>query len=159
MKKQLVIIGIVALLVSVGLSGCSEQNNNNTNAVTSGDTNLVQLVNYDITTTWAVSVNWQSQYYVEQGFYHNYPSNASLPCYHINGTVKNIAGRMLTSIDVEALLYDVNNVYLGSESPLYSSRIVNLPDTYTKSFSIYFYKYASEYFDNIDHCSFKITAQ
>ena len=27
MKKQLVIIGIIALLVSVGLSGCSTQNN------------------------------------------------------------------------------------------------------------------------------------
>jgi len=46
MKKQLEIIGIVALLVCVGLSGCTQKSNN---SETSQNDNQIQLISYQLT--------------------------------------------------------------------------------------------------------------
>jgi hypothetical protein len=87
MKKTFVFIGIAGLLITLGLSGCTQDNNTKKSQI--------DLISHTITTSW-----WnkdRTQKYVESGFYHNTSidvDNTSL-MYLINGTIKNNVGRYI----------------------------------------------------------------
>jgi hypothetical protein len=149
MRKQLAIIGIISLLVCVGLSGCVLENKTqSSNLYGPQPTTDIQLLNYTVITTWENKE--YTKKYVEPGFYHHIPENASTLslAYVINGTVKNNVGRLVNSVYVNIIFYDANNNELG----LTQSIVPYLPNTYTGAFSATYVN--STYFDKIDHVSF-----
>jgi len=97
MNKYLIVIGIVFLLLSIGLSGCSEQK-----IKILGDTDKVEMVSYKIET---LSSNKEK---LGDGIIHN--SKAAI--YQISGIVKNIANNELKNIWVFARLFDRDYNYL-----------------------------------------------
>jgi hypothetical protein len=148
MKKQLVIIGIVAILVSVALSGCSTEQINQGNGI--------QLINIIISTKWKMEpYTYPIKSYTESGFYHNMPTDAYDCEYIINGTVIN--NGELGSFTITVDLYDINNNLLQNGDYLFTEFIYNLPHSYTKDFSISISEYTSQYFDEVNQINFRIT--
>ena len=148
-KKHLIVLGIAVLLICVGLSGCEESDKNNDVDVT-GDTSEIELLGYNITTTWWVVVYGGSEKYEKSGFYHGYPSDAFNKQYKISGTVKNIAGKTLDKVNITANFYDSNNNFLASKT---DSKNIFI-DTYTWDFEI-ICSSINEYFEEIDHLKFE----
>jgi hypothetical protein len=139
MKKQLVIIGIVTILVSVGLSGCNESQ-------TSGDSSKVQLVDYTVETYgWDYGYQYKK---IGDGFVHNVYDQGR---YVIKGSIKNIAVEMLNTIKITANFYDKNNIFLVSAT----DTIGNLPESYTGDFEV-IYDNSDSYYYDIDHVEFKL---
>jgi hypothetical protein len=140
MKKQLVIIGIVTLLVSVGLSGCNESQS-------LGDTVKVQLLDYTVETYgWDFGYQYKK---IGNGFINDVYDQGE---YIIKGTIKNSAGEMLNTINIKLNFYDENNVFL-----VYTTKILhNLPDTYVQDFEVKLTNNA-QYYYNIDHVEFQFT--
>ena len=100
--KEVAILLIALIVISVGLSGCNEQSGQS-----SGNTDEVELVSY--------SVETQKQYSYEKigdGFIHTEDSYR----YSIIGYVKNIAGKKLDQINVTARFYDSDNEFLHTET-------------------------------------------
>lgn len=149
MKKASMLL-IALMVVSVGLlSGCTQ------NGDVSGDTSKVELVSYDVKTTWRTGTySSDIQNHEQDGFYHDIPSDAYSMKYIITGTVKNIAGKMLNSVKITAKFYDSNDNYLDSESTTKS----NLANSYTWDFTITYYSSSGSYFENIDKVKFEFEA-
>jgi hypothetical protein len=102
--KKIAILLIVLIMVSVGfLSGCNESNE------TKSDTDKVELVSYTVSNTW----------------------DDGKACKTIEGTFKNIAGTLLSTVIVEIMIYDLNNHALNS----YKQVFTDIPNSYTKDFS------------------------
>lgn len=68
----------------------------------------------------------------------------------IEGTAKNTAGKMLSSVGIAVKFYDANNTYLG-ESYYWSNIEHDIPSGYTWSFSV---SYDGKYVKDVDHFSF-----
>jgi hypothetical protein len=145
MKKQLVIIGIIALLVCVGLSGCSEQNNTNTNAYSDS----VQVSNVNVVTTWG----WGTSAGQKSGFYHGYP-DGSLPDYELTGYVKNIADKPIDSIKLQATFKDASGNVLATDTAYVSSLYIGD----SKSFKISVSEMNEPYFDHITDYELEIVS-
>jgi len=141
MKKQLVIIGIIAILVTAGLSGCQETKTDY-KPPTSGDTNEVELLNCTIETYGATSSFPSQIIKLGDGFIHNSTSNYSY--YIIKGTIKNIARYILHRIVITVNFYDENKNYLANESVM----IFELRRTFTDDFEVSYVK-QYPFFDNI----------
>ena len=88
MNNHLIIFGIAVLLLAVGLSGCSETQNENT-----------------------ISDKVSVDYSFIKGSTEDYVSS-----HYVRGTVKNIAGYKLSKIKITANFYDENDIYLKSYS-------------------------------------------
>lgn len=141
MKKQLVIIGTIALLVCGGLSGCQESQTVY-KPPTSGDTDEVELLNCTIETYAAINSSSSQIIKLGDGFIHNSTSNISY--YVIKGTIKNIASYILHNILITVNFYDENESYLANKSV----RIYNLRRTFTDDFEVSYIK-QYPFFENI----------
>ena len=119
MNKGLIIIGIVFLLLSVGLTACIERK-----MEIMGDTDKVEMVNY------TVEVFDKDNKIIGDSF--NHGGNANL--YKIKGTVRNIAGVKLGNTWISLRLHDRNNNYLDSRTFL----IPQLEINNTANFSLIF---------------------
>lgn len=123
------VVGYILVLLIVGFSGCSEKK-------ISGDVDKIELLDYSIETQ-----KYDDGYKkIGDGFIHN--DNASL--YLITGTIKNIAGEMINSVNITAKFYDNKNNYLREENA-YTGSIEN---NYTEGFMIKYY-YNEKYFENV----------
>ena len=69
------------------------------------------------------------------------------------GTVKNIAGKILNQVMIDAKFYDINGIYLSSKS----NSIMNLANKHTCDFEINYCGH-ERYFENVDHMDFEISA-
>lgn len=137
MKKQIVIIGIVAILIIVGLGGCQESQ-------TSGDTNKVQLVDYIVETYYNYGFNTTK---LGDGFVHN---NSHINrVYMIQGTIKNTAGEILNNVVITLNFYDNDNNFLALKT--YTIRY--LSNSGTETFYMIYYD-SESYFDKIDEVKF-----
>lgn len=170
MTKHL-IVAIVVLLLSVGLSGCVETNRNGSippsnedqdkeefttlpdGTKVHGDIDKLEILNYSIVTE--KEVNYRDYQKIADGFV--YSEDASR--YRIYGTAKNIAGKMLpegtwftNNIKITVKFYDNNEVHLVSKT---TTKYTELPDTYTWDFEITYSK--DDYFEYVDHISFEIS--
>ncbi len=102
MKKQLVIIGIVALLVSGGLSGCSSNPNNNStspnNSNNTPPTNLVKTEQNRIIGTWTrpYSASGSQEITLTVTFFSNGTMTASTGIDFNNGQSWELKDGMLT---------------------------------------------------------------
>jgi len=133
MKKQLVILGIVAILVTVGLSGCQESQK-------------VQLISYNVETYYNYSTIRVET--LGEGFIHN--SSYTNRIYMIEGIIKNIAGEMLNNVVITLNFYDKNNNFLASKT--YTIRY--LDNSESENFQVIYYD-SESYFDNIDSVKFE----
>jgi hypothetical protein len=141
MNKQLVIVGIIAILVTAELSGCQESQTDY-KPPTSGDTDVVELLNCTIETYGATSSFSSERTKLGDGFIHN--STYNYTYYVIKGNIKNIARYILHRIEITVNFYDKNNNYLANKSV----KIIELRRTFTDDFEV---SYVKEYpfFDNI----------
>lgn len=167
MKKQLVILGILALLFSVGLGGC---NGNPFDIKNNQVPSQIEILNYSVQTKWSTygELGIIDKDYYEDGFYQDIPSNVSdfHKYYIISGTVKNICDRMIT-IQLNAVYYDGNGVELfkGSDYSIGAnyrgSTIRDLPSGYNRTFSINLLKKTFydlvDYFDEVESFKWAIT--
>lgn len=129
MNKQLIIIGIVILLLTVGLSGCNEKK-----IEIMGDTDKIEMVDYTI------EVFDKDNVKIGDSFNHGGKANS----YKITGTVRNIAGKKLEKTWISLRLHDRDNNYLDSRTYL----IPDLQINNTANFSLIF-TYNPDYFDKI----------
>lgn len=156
MNKQMSIVGVILIILLSGLSGCIEQNNDDTG------NNELEVVSYSIVTE-AYSYNTKANKSIWKSFGEgfkpdNLPEISSgggvyLPeeyykaRYRINVTVKNIADRRLDTISVILNFYDSNDTLLISEQ---IKNYSGLPDGHIWDFE-YEYDYHDDYFERIDH--------
>lgn len=137
MNKKLLIIVIVLLLLSVGLSGC--------NGIDDGAgwaADKVEIVSYSIVT----------YKLVEEKMANGFVYHEDAKFYMVNGTARNIAGKMLDKVTITVKFYDSNNIFLREESvPVY-----DVEDECTWEFEI-IYLSTWDYFEDVDHIEFDIS--
>jgi len=109
MKKQIAIIGIIALLVSGGLSGCTERLSD----TKSGNADKIELVSYSVETEF---------HGMEKA--KDFVNNQNATRYIVNGTLKNIANEDLTNICIIAYFYDNDN-FVNSETDFTNNLAAN----------------------------------
>lgn len=148
MNKKLIIFGVAILLICVRLSGCNETSNNTVE--TSGETDKVELVEYDVKTEWSIRVGDSYEYQTTNGINQNQPQNSEANSINILGKVKNIAGVKLDRIMIKAKFFDSNNNYLDE----YSSYCWNIANSYTDVFEI---RYWGEYVEDVDSFKFEFS--
>jgi len=164
-KKHPIAFGIVIILLVVGLSGCTDF----------GENKEVEIIDYEVTTNWKTGdYVYGITDHVEYGFYHNISDEEVAKgsqgiYYKISGTLKNIAGRKLDKITIDAVFYDIDGVELfdtdNPYQPLYDSGFIgNLPTDYTEDFTIKIYKNLGttsagtcKYFNKVESFSFVIS--
>lgn len=154
-KKQLVLITIILLLLTISLNGCEEKKNNSPFSMFK-TTDNVELIDYSVVTMWETGSIFDDTYkkHCESGFYHGIPENVGEYDieYKINGTVKNNADKLLNSISIKMIFFDVDDNELFTETTSTGS----LPHSYTDSFSVVICKFMEEYFDNVNYISFSL---
>jgi hypothetical protein len=131
------------VILIIVLCGCTKQNGKTTG------NDKVEIVYYSIQTQSHKAVDIGDWIKLADGF--SYTETAER--YFINGTVKNIAGYMLTQINITANFYDSNNIFLQSES----ISIYDIPDANTAAFEISYWN-TTPYFKNVNHMNFNISA-
>lgn len=123
------------------MGGCQTDNER------TGDINKVQLLDYNVETYGGITYNWEK---LGDGFIHN--SSYDHRYYKIQGTIKNIAGDMLNTINIKVKFYDNNDNFLAEKT----ATIHNLTDSNSEDFGVK-YNSSESYFDNIDEVQFEIT--
>jgi len=98
MKKHLVIIGIIALLVCVGLSGCNENKISGSNEI--------EIVSHSMET----KIAYLSKLGINEPGY-----NGVGETHEVTGTIKNIANRNIDTVRVTVRFYDSGNDLLRTE--------------------------------------------
>jgi len=117
---------------------------------TNGETDEIELIDYTIE-TFGGEYGYKPEK-IGDGFIHN--EKALNGYYKITGTIKNIAGRMLSNVTVKVDFYDRNHSYLDSKSEY----ILNLQDADTADFKIICLCFSS-YFEDVDQIEFDISAK
>jgi hypothetical protein len=129
MENHLIISAIVFVLLIIGLCGCIEQE-------ISGDIDKIELLEYSI-----VTKKYEEEYKtIGNGFIHNDESEL----YLINGTVKNIAGEVLISVNITAKFYNNTNNLLTKKT----TYLGGIPKNHSREFAIYYFS-NEEYFKEI----------
>jgi len=148
MNKHLIVSGIVVLLICVGLSGCTQNDD------VSGDIDKVELLNCDIKTKWFTGYTTGTrQEYEENGFYHDAPSDADGLKYVVTGTAKNIASKPIDSCKITATFSDVEGNVLGTTSDYVSDLYMGE----SKNFSISAYSKYLVYFEHVEEYTLSIS--
>ncbi len=137
-KHQLIIGVIIIILLAVGLSGCNELQQGNTD---------IEIVNYSVE-SWN-HILFEEDVKVGDGFIHTGGVNR----YKIRGNVKNNAGKHLDAITIRAKFYDLGGNLLYEEVEIVS----NLPNSYEKEFLFEISGNLISYFENIDSVSLSAT--
>jgi len=142
MKKQLIIVGIIILLITVGLSGCNENSEN------FEDTNNVELVDYLVISYKFGKDAFSPNIKLGDGF--NYKEN--MVGFKVSGTIKNNEGEPLSKIKVIGNFYD-GNKFLGSDETI----IENVPDGETRDFNVFFHNrdFPNDYLLVVDNVQFE----
>lgn len=135
MKKKVIIVIILIFYGIVCISGCEEKKDNGqtSNGLISGNTNLIEVVNHNM--------RKNTTYY-------------SYDVWEVYGTIKNIAGRKLTSIRIMVDFYDSNGNLLNSET----DSLLALENNYTEEFCVIYPDYYKHY-DDVDNYKIKVFAE
>ena len=144
MKKTTTFL-VAILVISVSLlSGCNEKSE------TSGETDKVELVEYDVKTEWIVEVGEQYEYSTTDGFNQNQPQNSVANRIIVTGVVKNIAGEKLGKIIIKTKFFDSNNNYLDE----FSYYCWDVANSYTDEFNII---YSGKFVEDVDSLKFEFS--
>jgi len=120
MKKKLIVTGIVVILITIGLSGCNESGQ------TAGDTDKIELVDYDVETK-SIAVNTYDDYKL------------------VSGTIRNIAGEPIHKVTVSVKFYDSNDNLLHTET----DDVWDIANSYTEYFEVAYW-HTDQYYENVD---------
>ena len=142
-KTTIFLVAILVISVSL-LSGCNEKSE------TSGETDKVELVEYDVKTEWIVEVGEQYEYSTTDGFNQNQPQNSVANRIIVTGVVKNIAGEKLGKIIIKTKFFDSNNNYLDE----FSYYCWDVANSYTADFNII---YSGQYVEDVDSLKFEFS--
>lgn len=148
MKKQMksYVILIVFLIVIVSC-GCTEKNSNNSHI--SGDSDKIQIITYSIETQKHTALDMGDWIKIHDNF--SYSEDAER--YFISGTIKNIAGYMLSRVNITANFFDNTDQFLDSVT----TSIDNLGNMNVSNFEISYWDH-DLFFQNVDHVKFNIIA-
>jgi len=133
MKKQLIIIVIVAILVSVWLSGCNEQS----------VSNEIELLshNMETKTTYLSKVGINEPGYTGVGEVHE-----------VTGIIKNIADRNIDRVSITVSFYDSDNNLLHTETAIVSYLAKGETDNFKADFNVF-----EPYYEQYDHYTISIS--
>lgn len=158
MKIQLVIFGIVALLVCIGLSGCNEQATNENPRIKNSYSNDIKISNVNVVTKVIGdhSGDYGKTLSTESGF--NRGHNRDDPGYVeyvVSGTIQNIGSKIIDRADITVHFYNDKGNFLYDEvTPIYS---LYLGDT--QSFSVILMdSYNMDYFYYVSDYKLEITS-
>jgi len=118
MGKQLMILGIIALLVCIGLSGCNEQS----------VSNEIEIVSHNIETktTFLNKVGINEPGYSGVGEAHE-----------VTGVIKNIADRNIDRVIITVRFYDSDNDLLHTETAIVSYLAKGETDNFKVDFNVF----------------------
>jgi hypothetical protein len=143
MKKHLIVIGMVALLLVVGLSGCTDTQQDDQGS----GIDKFELLSYSVET---MEDSYPEDRKIGDGFIHSEDADY----YQINGIIKNKAGYK-TDIIVTMKFYDEKDIFLDSET----IKIYEVPDNYEESFKSRVWKSGLtglDYFDKVKKVTFDL---
>lgn len=143
MKKKFLKAGIFIIVLVVGLSGCNEKNSKIT-----VNFEKVEIINYSIEIQEHIAIDLADWRKITDGFFYT----EKVERYFITGTVRDIAGYMLTQVDITVNFYDNKNNFLHSES----TSISDLLNTNISTFEISYWS-TTPYFQNVDYMEFNIS--
>ena len=118
--KKYIVIGIMLVLLIFGFCGCTEQQ-------TSGDTNQIQLVGYNVESQ---IHDWAGSKTLSNGFVYS----DEVDRYSVEATIKNIGNEFIDIVQVTAKFVDIDGNVLGSDNVL----VFDIAVGYTKTFTVYF---------------------
>jgi hypothetical protein len=152
LKKHLIVIGITLVFLIVGLSGCTQ---NNEDQVSDGD--KFELVSYSVE-SWKCrneevdkGDNLVQMVHIEKKIADDFIYNESVDEYRIEGKVKNIAGHK-ANLKIKMNFYDQNDIFLDS----YTISIKNIPENYERPFSKRLDDSDIDHFDKVDKLIFEL---
>lgn len=134
MKKQLVIIGIFALLIGVGLSGC------NTNTLSN---NEIEILSHNMETKMA----YLSKIGINEPGYTGYGET-----HEVTGTIKNIADRNIDRVSITIRFYDSSNGLLHTETAIVSYLAKGETDNFKADFNQF-----EPYYAQYDHYTVSVS--
>jgi len=164
MKKQLVIIGIVALLVCVGLSGCLDNKKTLPDGtVITGEINKIDIISYNVKTEWIALDSspgaWGSTTHHESGFFHNITGDNVYNIKYITTVrIKNISGEKIGYIAITAIYYDKQGNDIGPAAGL-SRAVTSLANSYSTNKTISWFPEYGGLFDHADHVGFYVSTE
>jgi hypothetical protein len=125
LKEQLIIVGIIAILLAVGLSGCNETQ---------------QQINY-----WEhieIVPHYTGANYTAEEYYLTYQDYVMA----INGTIRNLAGEMLKKVEIRVKFYDSDETNIGGGTTV-EYEVHNLEE---RDFTYYAYRNHMSHWDEVD---------
>ena len=143
MKKQLVIIGILAIIISVGLSGCNEQATNENPRIKNSYSNDIKISNVNVVTKVIGdhSGDYGKTLSTESGFNHGHNrDDPGYVEYVVSGTIQNIGSKIIDRAYITVHFYNDEGNFLYDEDT--SIHSLYLGDT--ESFSVIL---ADSYYD------------
>ena len=152
MKTQILIIEMVIIILIVGFSGCTENNEGQLS-----DNEKFELVSYSVE-SWKSrneevfkDDNMTQMVHIEKKIADGFMYNESIDEYRIKGKVKNIVGYK-TNLKINMNFYDQNEVFLDS----YTLSLKNISDNYERQFSKRLNDSDIDYFDEVDKIEFEL---
>ncbi len=152
MKTQILIIEMVIIILIVGFSGCTENNEGQLS-----DNEKFELVSYSVE-SWKSrneevfkDDNMTQMVHIEKKIADGFMYNESIDEYRIKGKVKNIVGYK-TNLKINMNFYDQNEVFLDS----YTLSLKNISDNYERPFSKRLNDSDIDYFDEVDKIEFEL---
>ena len=152
MKTQILIIEMVIIILIVGFSGCTENNEGQLS-----DNEKFELVSYSVE-SWKSrneevykGENMTQMVHIEKKIADGFNYNESIDEYRIKGKVKNIVGYK-TNLKINMNFYDQNEVFLDS----YTLSLKNILDNYERPFSKRLNDSDIDYFDEVDKIEFEL---
>lgn len=143
MNKHLVFIGIIVIFGSVGLSGCTNQTNNNQYR------DHVDVSDVTIMTKWWAYGEGETQV---PGF-HQVPENSSYQSYDLEGIMTNIGDRAIAEIQFNASFLDASGTVITTRT----TYVRTLSSGSSQPFWVGVHKEYEPLFDSITDCTWEIT--
>ncbi len=152
MKTQILIIEMVIIILIVGFSGCTENNEGQLS-----DNEKFELVSYSVE-SWKCrneevdkGDNLVQMVHIEKKIADDFIYNESVDEYRIEGKVRNIAGYK-ANLKIKMNFYDQNDIFLDS----YNISIKNIPENYERLFSKRLDDSDIDHFDKVDKLTFEL---
>lgn len=152
MKTPILIIEMVIIILIVGFSGCTENNEGQLS-----DNEKFELVSYSVE-SWKSrneevfkDDNMTQMVHIEKKIADGFMYNESIDEYRIKGKVKNIVGYK-TNLKINMNFYDQKEVFLDS----YTLSLKNISDNYERPFSKRLNDSDIDYFDEVDKIEFEL---
>ena len=151
MQKKYFVVGIMLMFSVIALSGCEEiyQNDdvyvsgNMGTVLVTGDTDKIEIINLSVFT----------DHFIASGSYNRVGDGMvdfeGKGRYIINGTAKNIAGKILGHFTINFKFYDSSNNHIDSKQ---IAHLGSLPNSYTWDFEYVYLKWEG-YSQYVDHFS------